>query len=103
MLTAAMPGLRLDHFLLNKKVVKRLADARVDKHVRGWKHASDHAPVWIELADKDLPEKKSTGKKVIGMQPKETRKFGSLIENRAQSENARQAAAYEGYACARTF
>jgi bifunctional non-homologous end joining protein LigD len=55
-------GLRLDHFLLNKKVAKRLADAAVDKHVRGWEHASDHAPVWIELADNDLPEKKSSEK-----------------------------------------
>src|ERR1700743_3115964 len=44
-------GLRLDHFLLNKKVVGRLASAEVDKEVRGWKGSSDHAPVWIELAD----------------------------------------------------
>ena len=48
-------GLRLDHFLLNKKIAGRLAAAEVDKHVRGWKGASDHAPVWIELADDDLP------------------------------------------------
>jgi bifunctional non-homologous end joining protein LigD len=53
-------GLRLDHFLLNKKVANRLANAQVDKHVRGWVHASDHAPVWIELADSDLPEQKNT-------------------------------------------
>lgn len=48
-------GLRLDHFLLNKDVAARLADGAVDKQVRGWKGASDHAPVWIELADRDLP------------------------------------------------
>jgi bifunctional non-homologous end joining protein LigD len=24
----------------------------VDKHVRGWKGSSDHAPVWIELAER---------------------------------------------------
>jgi bifunctional non-homologous end joining protein LigD len=48
-------GLRLDHFLLNKKVARRLASAKVDKHVRGWKGASDHAPVWIELADNNQP------------------------------------------------
>ncbi|HTK21267.1 MAG TPA: DNA ligase D [Mucilaginibacter sp.] len=52
-------GLRLDHFLLNKKVVGRLASAEVDKEVRGWQGASDHAPVWIELADKDLQKRKS--------------------------------------------
>lgn len=51
-------GLRLDHFLLNKKIAKRLSDAQVDQHVRGWEHASDHAPVWITLAEIDLPEKK---------------------------------------------
>ncbi len=50
-------GLRLDHFLLNKKVALRLASAAVDKEVRGWKGASDHAPVWIELADHDLPNR----------------------------------------------
>ncbi|MCQ6958417.1 DNA ligase D [Mucilaginibacter aquariorum] len=55
-------GLRLDHFLLNKAVAKRLKMAEVDKHVRGWEHASDHAPVWIELADNNLPEKKNTEK-----------------------------------------
>jgi bifunctional non-homologous end joining protein LigD len=56
-------GLRLDHFLLNKKVAGRLVAAEVDKEVRGWKGASDHAPVWIELADKDLPERKHTTQK----------------------------------------
>lgn len=42
-------GLRLDHFLLNNHLAKRLRKAGVDKHVRGWEKASDHAPVWIEL------------------------------------------------------
>jgi exonuclease III len=44
-------GLRLDHFLLNPKVADGLVNAGVDKQVRGWDKASDHAPVWIELAD----------------------------------------------------
>lgn len=44
-------GLRLDHFLLNGAVAKRLLRADVDRHVRGWAHSSDHAPVWIELAE----------------------------------------------------
>lgn len=44
-------GLRLDHFLLSKKLAKRLIAAEVDKHVRGWEKSSDHAPVWIELKD----------------------------------------------------
>jgi exodeoxyribonuclease-3 len=44
-------GLRLDHFLLNEQLAARLQKAGVDKAVRGWAHSSDHAPVWIELAD----------------------------------------------------
>jgi exodeoxyribonuclease-3 len=44
-------GLRIDHFLLSSHVVKRLIAAGVDRHVRGWEKSSDHAPVWIELAD----------------------------------------------------
>jgi len=45
-------GLRIDHFLLSPAVAKRLAAAGVNKEVRGWEKSSDHAPVWIELADK---------------------------------------------------
>jgi len=45
-------GLRIDHFLLNPKLDKRLISAGVDHNVRGWEKTSDHAPVWIELADK---------------------------------------------------
>jgi exodeoxyribonuclease-3 len=44
-------GLRIDHFLLSRAVSKRLLSAGVDRHVRGWEKSSDHAPVWIELAD----------------------------------------------------
>ena len=44
-------GLRIDHFLLSKKLKTRLVNAGVDHHVRGWEKTSDHAPVWIELAD----------------------------------------------------
>jgi exodeoxyribonuclease-3 len=45
-------GLRIDHFLLNPQLDGRLRAAGVDKEVRGWEKTSDHAPVWIELADK---------------------------------------------------
>jgi exodeoxyribonuclease-3 len=44
-------GLRIDHLLLSPVVSSRLADAQVDAFVRGWEKTSDHAPVWIELAD----------------------------------------------------
>ncbi|MBD0415109.1 exodeoxyribonuclease III [Oryzicola mucosus] len=42
-------GLRLDHLLLSPVVAPRLVAAEVDRDVRGWDKASDHAPVWIEL------------------------------------------------------
>ena len=42
-------GLRIDHLLLGPALAGRLADAGVDRHVRGWDKASDHAPAWIEL------------------------------------------------------
>ena len=44
-------GLRLDHFLLSPEIAKRLVEAEVDRDVRSWEKASDHAPVWIEIAD----------------------------------------------------
>jgi exodeoxyribonuclease-3 len=44
-------GLRLDHLLLSPSVAPRLEAAGVDRGVRGWEKASDHAPVWIELTD----------------------------------------------------
>jgi exodeoxyribonuclease-3 len=42
-------GLRIDHLLLSPAVAGRLVDAGVDRHVRGWEKASDHAPTWITL------------------------------------------------------
>lgn len=42
-------GLRLDHLLLSSELSKRLVAADVDRHVRGWDKASDHAPTWIQL------------------------------------------------------
>ena len=44
-------GLRIDHLLLSPAIADRLIDAQVDREVRGWTKTSDHAPVWIELAD----------------------------------------------------
>jgi exodeoxyribonuclease-3 len=45
-------GLRIDHLLLSPPLADRLVAAEVDSHVRGWEKTSDHAPVWIELAEK---------------------------------------------------
>jgi len=56
-------GLRIDHLLLNAALAPRLKDAGVDRWVRGQEHASDHAPVWIELSDKAAPARKAAAKK----------------------------------------
>jgi len=42
-------GLRIDHLLLNSVAAKLLRAAGVDRDVRGWEKASDHAPAWIKL------------------------------------------------------
>jgi exodeoxyribonuclease-3 len=42
-------GLRLDHLLLSPPLVGRLAEAGIDRDVRGREGASDHAPAWITL------------------------------------------------------
>ncbi len=42
-------GLRIDHLLLSPSLAGRLVSADVDREVRGWERASDHAPTWVEL------------------------------------------------------
>ena len=44
-------GLRIDHLLLSPSIADRLVAADVDREVRGWQRASDHAPTWVELGD----------------------------------------------------
>ena len=44
-------GLRIDHLLLSPSVATRLVGAGVDRAIRGWQKASDHAPTWVEIAD----------------------------------------------------
>ena len=42
-------GLRIDHLLLNAAAAPKLADAGVDRAVRGREKASDHPPAWVVL------------------------------------------------------
>ncbi len=51
-------GLRLDHLLLSPAVADRLADAGVDRDVRGREGASDHAPTWVNLVEPKVPATK---------------------------------------------
>jgi exodeoxyribonuclease III len=44
-------GLRIDHLLLNPRLSSRLEHAGVDRNVRGWDRASDHAPTWVSVRD----------------------------------------------------
>ena len=44
-------GFRIDHLLLSPEAADRLVAAGVDKEHRGRERASDHAPVWVEIAD----------------------------------------------------
>lgn len=57
-------GLRLDHFLLSPAVAPRLAAAGVDREVRGWEKASDHAPAWIDVADVPLKRRRRPAKEI---------------------------------------
>ncbi|HVG05934.1 MAG TPA: exodeoxyribonuclease III [Burkholderiaceae bacterium] len=50
-------GMRLDHLLISPSLSSRIADAGVDKTIRGEDGASDHAPAWVRL--KSLRETKS--------------------------------------------
>ena len=43
-------GFRIDHLLLSPECADRMVAAGVDKDYRGRERASDHAPVWVELA-----------------------------------------------------
>lgn len=43
-------GLRIDHLLLSGDLAARLVAANVHTWVRGQPKASDHAPVWVEIA-----------------------------------------------------
>ncbi len=45
-------GWRLDHLLLSEQLAPRLVRAGVDREIRGRPNASDHAPAWIELAER---------------------------------------------------
>ena len=56
-------GLRLDHLLLSAATAERLADAGVDRDVRGKENASDHAPAWIVL--KNQPKRYRVAKERV--------------------------------------
>jgi exodeoxyribonuclease-3 len=43
-------GLRIDHVLLSPQAADRLVACDIDKGPRGREKASDHTPIWVELA-----------------------------------------------------
>lgn len=44
-------GIRIDHILLSAASLDRLVDAGIDRRPRGRPKASDHTPIWCEIAD----------------------------------------------------
>lgn len=44
-------GLRIDHILLSQELHGLCRNCQIDKIPRGWQRPSDHAPVWVELAN----------------------------------------------------
>ena len=44
-------GIRIDHLLLSPHAADRLSASGIDKKPRGRQKASDHTPVWCEIAD----------------------------------------------------
>lgn len=66
-------GLRIDHLLLSPSIRPRLRAAGVDREVRGWEKASDHAPVWIELAEAKAPARRRSRAATAGRAPRQTR------------------------------
>ena len=47
-------GIRIDHILLSGAALDRLADVDIDRRPRGRPKASDHTPIWCDLADQPL-------------------------------------------------
>ena len=43
-------GIRIDHLLLSPQAADRLRDCQIDQKPRGQQKASDHTPIWCELA-----------------------------------------------------
>ena len=43
-------GLRIDHLLLSPHAADRIVECDIDKQPRGRERASDHTPIWCELA-----------------------------------------------------
>ncbi len=43
-------GFRIDHLILSPRALDTLKTGGIDVEVRGQKQASDHAPVWVEIA-----------------------------------------------------
>jgi exodeoxyribonuclease-3 len=68
-------GLRIDHLLLSPSLAGRLKAAGVDRAVRGWDKASDHAPTWIELGNGEKRTRTSGVRRVT--RTERTKKAGS--------------------------
>ena len=78
-------GLRIDHLLLNPKAAKRLADAGIDREIRGKEGSSDHAPAWIVLRE-------AGSRRTPPDKPRKTERTNSLRATPAKPAKAAKAA-----------
>jgi exodeoxyribonuclease-3 len=69
-------GLRIDHLLLSPSIADRLSGGGVDRDVRGWEKASDHAPAWMELSERRKPEKMARARESGPSRSKLSRRSG---------------------------
>ena len=71
-----------DHFLLSPQLAGRLAAAEVDREVRGSVHASDHAPVWIQLDPAGKRSKKKSAVREVAITRKNAPQLDKYAEKR---------------------
>ncbi|GAB2516512.1 exodeoxyribonuclease III [Lysobacter humi (ex Lee et al. 2017)] len=77
-------GLRIDHLLLSPALAPMLADAGVDRWVRGRPGASDHAPTWVLLdtGSAGAGRSKAAVKRRVGPAAGDSRQSGAVAASR---------------------
>ena len=85
-------GLRIDHLLVSPTLAGMLADAGVDRWVRGRPGASDHAPTWVMLDAAGGRRARSTQRAAASAGAEQTQrvaKKSAVRARRAQPDDAR--------------
>ena len=101
-------GLRLDLLLLSAEAEQRLADAGVDRDIRGEQGASDHAPAWVVLRDAAKARRTSarqvgTGRRTPAVRGKRNRQSQRLRAGPCWSSTATRSRTAPITVCRRQF